>query len=288
MKITLILSIVFIVGIALTANAQIPNPGFENWTSGNPDGWATSNAFPAGLINVTQTTDRHSGSYALRGEVINFLGTPVEPAIQSGPGGRGFGISLQYHSLDLYYKFTPVGGDKFSVNVELKKAGVTIAQGAAAPTDTVNTYTYLSVPLNYMINDTPDTAIIQILITGPVTGSDYHVGSVMFVDDLLFSLTTGISDLSPSDLIGKCYPNPASDIINIPLTENVSGEVNLEVFDAYGKDVKKLVGRPQSYGSGVFQFSVEDLSTGLYFYSINGQGTNYKGKFIVSHNKQQN
>jgi len=288
MKIALILSIVFICGIALTANAQIPNPGFENWTSGNPDGWATSNAFPAGLINVTQTTDCHSGSYALRGDVINYFSTIVEPVIQSGPGGRGFGISLQYHSFELYYKFAPVGGDKFSINVGLKKAGVTIAQGAAAPTATVSTYTYLSVPINYMTNDTPDTAIIQISITGPVTGSDFHVGSVMFVDDLLFSLTTGISDIFPTDMIGKCYPNPASDIINIPITENVSGEVTLNVFDAYGKEVKQLVGNPQQYSSNVFQFSVEDFSTGLYFYSVSGQSGHYQGKFIVSNNKQQN
>ena len=129
MKTNLIFLVAFICGFALTAHAQIPNPGFENWTSGNPDGWGTSNAFPAGMINVTQTTDCHSGSYAVRGDVINFFGTPMGPAIQSGPGGKGFPVSEQYHSLELYYKFTPIGGDKFSVNVGLKKAGVPIAQG---------------------------------------------------------------------------------------------------------------------------------------------------------------
>jgi hypothetical protein len=282
MKTNLIFLIAFLCGITMKANAQIPNPGFENWTSGDPDGWATSNAFPAGLINITQTTDNHSGSYAVRGEVVNFFGIPVEPAIQSGPGGRGFPISEQYHSLELFYKFTSVGGDKFSVNVGLTKAGNPIAHGAVAPPSTVSTYTQLTVPITYTTNDVPDSAIIQILITGPVTGSDYHVGSVMFVDDLSFSLATGIKNISVSDLIGKCYPNPSADIINIPLNEYVSGEVILNVFDTYGNEVKKIAGQPQQYGIHVFQFSVEDLSSGIYFYSIKGQNRQYDGKFTVS------
>ena len=282
MKKNLISLIAFICGIIMTTNAQIPNSGFENWTSGDPDGWATSNVFPISLINITQTTDNHSGSYAVRGEVVNFQGTPMGPVIQSGPGGTGFPISEQYHSFELYYKFTSVDGDKFSVNVGLEKDGNPIAQGAAALPSTVSTYTHLTVPLNYTTNDVPDLAIIQISITGPVTGSDYHLGSVMFVDDLLFSLTTGIENISVSDLIGRCYPNPSADIINISLNENVSVEVILNVFDTYGKEVKKIAGQPQQYGKNVFQFSVEDLSSGLYFYSINGQHRHYHGKFTVS------
>ncbi len=282
MKKTLIFLIAFICGISMTTNAQIPNSGFETWTAGDPDGWATSNVSSAGLINITQTTDNHSGSYALRGEVVNFLGTIIGPVIQSGPGGTGFAISEQYHSFEVYYKFTSIGGDKFSVNVSLEKAGSPIAQGAVALPSTVSTYTHLTVPLNYTTNEVPDLAIIQISITGPVTGSDYHVGSVMFVDDLSFSLSTGIENISVSNLTGKCYPNPSADIINIPLNENVSGEVILKIFDTYGKEVKKIAGKPQQYGKNVFQFSVEDLSSGLYFYSVNGQNRQYHGKFTVS------
>jgi hypothetical protein len=282
MKKNLLSLIAFICGITMTSIAQIPNPGFEYWTAGDPDGWATSNVFPIGLINITQTTDNHSGSYALRGEVVNFAGTPMGPVIQSGPGGRGFPISERYNSFELYYKFTSVGGDKFSVNVALEKDGNPIAQGAVALPATVSNYTHLTVPLEYTTNDVPDSAIIQILITGPVTGADYHIGSVMFVDDLLFSLATGVEDISISNLAGKCYPNPSVDIINIPLNENVSGEVILNVFDTYGKEVKTIAGQPQQFGKNVFQFSVEDLSTGLYFYSINGQKRYYQGKFNVT------
>ena len=282
MKTNLIFLIAFICAITMRANAQIPNPGFENWTSGDPDGWVTSNAFPAGLINVTQTTDNHSGSYALKGEVINFFSAAMGPVIQSGPGGKGFAISEQYHSFNLFYKFTSVGGDKFSVNVGLTKAGNPVAQGAVALPATISAYTQLTVPLTYLTNDVPDSAIIQILITGPVTGSDYHVGSVMFVDDLLFSLVNVFENIPDPDLIVKCYPDPSAGLINIPLHDNVSGEFIINVFDTYGKEVKKITGQSLNNGMNVLQFSAEDLSSGLYFFSINGQNRQYQGKFTVA------
>ena len=283
MKKSLTSVIVFLCGITMATFGQIPNAGFESWTAGDPDNWATSNAPPAGLVNITQTTDIHTGSYAVRGDVIDFFGTPMGPVIQSGPGATGFAISEQYHSLELYYKFTGVGGDKFSVNVELYKTGNIIAQGAAALPATVTTYTHLTVPLNYLTGDVPDLAIIQISITGPVTGNDVHTGSVMFVDDLLFSFSTGIENISGPDVTTKCYPNPASDFVNIPLQEDVSGNIVLSVFDTFGKEVKRITGQPQQSGMGILQFSVEDLSSGLYLYSINGVSRHYQGKFTVAH-----
>ena len=261
MKKTLLSLIAFLCCITMATNAQIPNSGFENWTGGDPDNWATSNSFPVSLINITQTTDSHSGSYAVRGDVINFLSAPAVPIIQSGPDATGFVISEQYHSFELYYKFTSVGGDKFSVNVALEKAGNPIAQGAVALPSTMSTYTYLSVPLTYTTIDIPDLAIIQISISGPVTGLDVHLGSVMFVDDLSFSFSTGIKNSSASDLIGKCFPNPSSDIVSIPLNESVSEGIIVYVFDSYGKEVKKMSGYQQQDGKNGFQFSVEDLSS---------------------------
>lgn len=282
MKNFLISLITFLCGATMATHAQIPNPGFENWTGGNPDGWATSNVISLGLVNITQTSDYHSGASALRGEVVTFGGNPIKPVIQSGTGGTGFPISEQYHSFELYYKLSPIGGDKFSVNVNLEKAGNIIAEGVVSLPDTVSTYTYLSVPLNYITNDVPDLANIQISITGPITGPDVHPGSVMFIDDLSFSSSAGTEDIFISGLIRKSYPNPTVDIINIPLNETVSGEVILTVFDTYGKVVKKTTGHAQQSGSNIFQFSVENLPSGIYFYSINGENNQYHGKFTVS------
>jgi hypothetical protein len=282
MKKTYMFFIALFCGITMISNAQIPNSGFEDWTAGEPDGWTTSNIPIAGLINITQTTDSYSGTYAVRGEVVNFAGTPWAPVIQSGPGATGFAISEKYLSFELYYKFTSNGGDKFSVNVGLEKEGTPVAQGAVALPADVSNYTYLSVPLNYMIDEVPDWAFIQISITGPITGPDVHLGSLMYVDELSFSLLAGIGNTTAPGLTGKCYPNPAADIINIPLNENVSGEVLIKIFDTYGKEVKSIAFHQQQDGNNFFQFSVENLSSGLYFYSIDGQRKHDSGKFNVS------
>jgi len=279
-RITLSL-VAIIFGIGLITRAQIPNSGFENWTEGNPDNWSCSNVPDVGLVNITQTTDSHSGTYAVQGEVEDFFGTTIAPFVASGPDAAGFVISEQYHLFELFYMFTSVGGDKFVANVVLEKAGNPIAQGAVALPATVGTYTQLSVPLTYTVDEVPDLALIDITIIGPVTGPDVHVGSVMFVDDLSFSLETGIVNPAAPGLAAKCYPNPASDMMNILLGDNIQGESLLKVFDIYGKEVKSMMCANQA-GTGAFQFSVADLSSGLYFYSVNRQSGHYTGKFNVN------
>ena len=48
--------------LTMTAVAQnpIPNPGFENWTEGQPDGWLTYNSPFATFITQSSTRDRKS------------------------------------------------------------------------------------------------------------------------------------------------------------------------------------------------------------------------------------
>jgi hypothetical protein len=87
--------------------------------------------------------------------------------------------------VDGFYKFAPVGGDRFGVNVAFEKEGNVVAQGAGVFPATA-AYTAFSVKMVYQTAEVPDTAIIQVQVFGPVTGADYHVGSVMFVDDIAF------------------------------------------------------------------------------------------------------
>jgi len=274
-------SIAILCGCSIFVVAQIPNPGFENWTAGDPDHWATSNVFPVGLVNVFQTDDSHSGSSALRGEVVSFVGTPMAAIIQSGPGGVGFPISEKYQSIELYYKFTSTGEDRFGVNVALMKDGSAIAQGAVAIPVTVSDYTFLSVPLSYTLDEVPDSAIIQIMIVGPNTGPDVHVGSVMWVDDLVFSMSTGFSDLHGDEIASICYPNPATDELNILLKNENDGFFLVSVYDVYGKELKSVPFINDTGNKGIVKISVSDLPAGLYFYTIDGPDVSGSGKFYV-------
>lgn len=283
MKKILFFLIVFFAGNEMIAIAQVPNSGFENWTSGDPDDWWCSNVPAVGLVNIFQSGDSHSGSYAVLGEVVTYLTSIMAPVIQSGPGGTGFPVSEKYLSLELYYKFTPTGGDRFSVNVALMKNGVTAAQGAVALPAAVDSYTFLSVPLTYITTDIPDAAIIQISIIGPTSGSDFHLGSLMFVDDLAFSMTTGIERTSGVSRNAKCYPNPASEIINIPAGDNMSGACSLSVTDVSGKEIKKINMNSPGKGKDIIRFPVADLPAGTYFYTITSSMRTNNGKFSVVH-----
>lgn len=176
--------------VQLPLGAQMLNAGFENWTDCAPDDWATSDVCGF-LTPVTKTTAAHSGSFAARGEVISFAGQKVNPMVQSGPTGEGFAIAERFSSVQGFHTFAPVGGDRIAVNVVVYKDGNVVGQGAVALSTPAAAYTEFTTPINYTTADVPDTAIIQISIVGPVLGSDYHLGSVMQLDDLAFGSGSG-------------------------------------------------------------------------------------------------
>jgi hypothetical protein len=275
----------FVASLMISAliRAQVPNAGFESWTAGNPDGWACSNVPAAGLINIFQSTDSHTGNYACRGNVVDFYGTPMGPVIQSGPAARGFAVSQQYHSLELYYKFAPLGGDRFAVNAALLKNGNPIAQAIAALPATVDAYTHLTVPFNYTTTDTPDTCIIQISINGPTTGTDLHVGSVMYVDDLLLSLSTGTGPALAATSRGKPFPDPAVDIIHIPVPSDDQGPYSIIISDLQGRVIQTDNQIRKERTDNSISVSIRDLPVGGYFFMLRGQGKSCTGKFTVIH-----
>lgn len=178
-------SLVFGAAIA-SARAQVLNGSFENWTDNcTIDQWFNSTICGV-AAPVTKTTTAHSGSFAVRGEVVSFFGQKLAPILQSGSDAQGTPISQRYASVDGFYQFAPVGGDRFGLNVAFYLGETVIAQGAQLFPASAS-YAPLSVPMVYMTDDVPDRAIIQVQIIGPVTGSDFHVGSVMYLDDLSFT-----------------------------------------------------------------------------------------------------
>jgi hypothetical protein len=201
--------------VAGTAHAQILNPGFENWTLGNPDNWVSSNVATV-YINVTKSTTAHSGTAAVRGEVILFPGTtvPMQPILQSGAGGAGSAITTRPASVTGWYQFSPVGGDRFGVNVVLYKGGVhgtAVAVAAALDPTARPSYYQFNVPFQYLTADVPDVCVVQHQIIGPTTGTTWNVGSWFLLDDIALS---GTNDVTPDKTVPGSYaleqnfPNP--------------------------------------------------------------------------------
>ncbi len=259
--------------------AQIPNAGFENWTNGDPDGWVSSNI--TGLvINVTQSSTASQGSSSLRGEVVPIpLSTQfLAPFIQSGAGGTGFAVSQRYGSVSGNYQFSPVGSDRLAFDFILYKGGITgtgVAVGAAI-VGAASGWQSFDIPFVYFTSDIPDLCILNVSIIGPATGSDYHSGSWMLVDNLAFSSSTAVNEQNSNvpDIFSlkQNYPNPFNPSTTISYSISKASYVKLRVYNVLGKELATLSDGFQSAGNHSVRFLASNMASGIYFYRLEAEG----------------
>ncbi len=98
--------------------AQIPNAGFENWTSGAPDGWTVTTAGISG--SVTQASPGYSGNYAVSFNSVQILSYYAGGLIKSGGSSGFFSNTGNFGVLTGWYKLNSVGGDEFYIGVATK------------------------------------------------------------------------------------------------------------------------------------------------------------------------
>lgn len=270
---------VVILSLALTALAQnpIPNPGFEDWTDGNPDGWFTNNIFGVATF-ITQSNTSHTGSYAVQGEVATYLDVAAPPFITTS-AVEYLPISQNYASLTGYYQFTTLGSDSFYVAVLLFDAqfGI-VAAGAKVLGTTNSSYTKFTADLEYLpINMEPAAfAFIEFIIMSD--SETFDPSSTFLLDDLEFSGVTAIAPELGSNVPDKFslyqnFPNPFNPSTNINFSIPEAEYVTLEVFNALGQKVETLLNKNMPAGLHRVTFDSKELAGGIYFYKI--QAGNY-------------
>jgi M6 family metalloprotease-like protein len=67
-------------------------------------------------------------------------------------------------------------------------------------------------------------------------------------------------------------PNPFNPVTNIEYDLPVDGNIDLKVYDIAGRLIKTLVNEFKTAGSYLVSFNASDLSSGVYFYSMNFDG----------------
>lgn len=214
--------------------AQIPNPSFETWTSGNPDGWLTTNVVGT-YTPVTQSSDAHAGTSAARGEVVDFFGSAVPPLLYVANGAGGFPVTQDYTNLTGWYKASVLNNDIVQITIAAYDASNNPIGGGSDLFASTSTYQQFDVPI--FTNGTP-TASYQIFfsISDTSGATDGTVGSFYIVDELELTNTTGLNDKPELDRM-KVFPNPANAFLFYVPSANMRGQVQAQLLDLQGKSV---------------------------------------------------
>ena len=100
-------------------------------------------------------------------------------------------------------------------------------------------------------------------------------GSSLLVPEVNFT--------SPSTFaVKQNYPNPFNPSTTIDFSLPESGNVTLTIYNITGQEVAKLVNGVQNAGSHKVVWNASNLSSGIYFYRLNFDGSNKKYSDIKS------
>jgi len=275
-KIFTILSIIlFSVSISYS---QIPNPGFEQWDSnGTPTGWQSDNQ--GSYQYIIKSSDAHSGSYSVEGQVISSFGFSSSPSLMS----NNFHFTTNPSQLSAWIKFNPAGGDSLVIITNFFNGGLEIAGGDSIITKSYSNWTNIKLNIHYALNELPDSALIWVYVY-PLIGS--HNGTKFYLDDFSYiKNTTGINNLSSAIPVKyklfQNYPNPFNPSTVIKFNLASAGHVRLIIYNTLGQKVKELINGFLSAGQHSVIFNGKNFTSGVYFYRLNENGHNQIRKMIL-------
>jgi hypothetical protein len=107
-----------------------------------------------------------------------------------------------------------------------------------------------------------------------------HIRNLIAVRDTVTSVENNAQVILKYKL-EQNYPNPFNSLTHIKYTISQSGIVSLKVFDMLRNEIKTLVNRYQNLGEYDVLFESNDLSSGIYFYTLNSGNFTATKKLIL-------
>jgi Secretion system C-terminal sorting domain len=285
-KFTIILTVLF--AMTIKANAQIPNGGFENWTTvGNyedPTFWGSTNSYSTGpFYAITKSTDHYPitvGAYSVRieNDIALLPNYSARGFISTGPPppSPNFPITGHPTSLTGYYKFAPLNGDTMFINIQLFKNGSSVSTGEYTSTASASNWTSFNITLSAYTN--ADSGNI-ILAAYYAPGFNYvpQGNSVLYVDNLNFdNLITSVPEQTSEKTTFSLYPNPASDIVTLNIDNRNNADLTLNIYNVIGALVKS-----ETTIKNNRQINIGDLNNGIYMVEINSNEWSGIQKLII-------
>jgi hypothetical protein len=276
-KITsVIVAVMIMLSFESIAQTQMPNAGFESWSTIYPNN-RPLNYFTVdslGVHSCNKTTDKNGGTYAAR---LMSLDTTIIIINVKIPGMATLGkLNLNTHifyggipftdkpdNFRCYYKYLPNGVDTMMIAVYFWKYNSTLHKkdtlGGFAHYNslTINTYTYLDIPIPwYPLPDTPDSMNIILLASKTVKN---HTNA--YFDDFSFYYDPTGFQQSLSDVLSEVYPNPAKEMLNLTNEDNteislyaVTGDLILHSFSPQRNTLLDV----SSFSRGIYILKMRD------------------------------
>lgn len=249
--------------------AQIPNAGFENWSSAgsyeDPNGWATMNFISVsnGHTSCEKSNDKHSGNYSLKVTNNTSLSQMqggwgiVATASFDFPFKPAFAVSGNPTSLGGWYKFAAQGGDSGLVMTVLFYQGAVVSQSSVELPPVAN-WSQFSYTLEPYSN--ADSATILFFAFRTNSPNDPPNGnSSLWVDDISFGGTTSIESAAASKQM-VVYPNPAQAQVTV---NHVPVGAQIKLINMLGEVVSEV-----KTESTTHTLDVSILPKGLYLLQV--------------------
>jgi hypothetical protein len=271
--------------LTVTSFAQsLPNAGFENWSNGNPDGWATDNVVGF-AVPVTQSGESHGGSSAARLEVADYNGAGYPPSLTYSDAMT---FSQLPASLTFHYKFSPLGNDALIVSVVLYKGDITgaVAAGTLTIGSGSGSYIHGTVQLEYYSNETPENAYIIFAVGDTSDNSEIAgtIGSFALIDDITFDAATAVNDdktIADKFELQQNYPNPFNPVTNFTYSIKQQGLASLKIYDILGNEAAVVFNEEKEPGEYTARFNAAGMSSGVYFAKLTSGSSQVTKKIIL-------
>jgi hypothetical protein len=283
--------------IGFAQQAEIVNgfEGFETWQPAeigelpaNWDGFNRNvlfNGMSVGSIEciTKDSINPYEGQYSVQIKSTSVMGGAAVPGIlttgslvidwqsQNGSISGGEAYTQLPLSLSGQFKYQPVGDDTASVSITFTENGQVVGGGTLDITGTTSSWSSFNIDINYEVGAAPDS--MNIIFTSSIQeGGNIIDGTVLEIDAI--QLSSFLDVAQEAEINVKCYPNPATAILQIELNE--AARETLQLINNQGQSV--LV---KNYNTSSIQLDVTSLSPGMYQLVLQNSKRIYNKRIII-------
>jgi hypothetical protein len=277
--------------------AQIPNSGFENWTSMTgyevPNGWGTMNHATAtgSVYTATKASPGNPGSFYMKltsrtigSVVVNGIAVSGQLDSVTMQPKSGFAYTQRPANFTGRWQHMIYGSSQGSLMASLTRWDSGLNQRVAVATASVTlsgmamSWANFTIPFVYSDGGYPDTCIIVLKASGSnPTNNDY-----LWVDNLAF-VGTVAGTIEQDGLLSmlSVFPNPANDKLWLNVSVKYPSETSVNITDVTGRTIiSKDLGL--IYGEKSEFVNISEIPAGIYFVRVSSGARSEVKKVIIN------